>query len=193
MNPLDSANVATNLKDLVYDSRDHETTIMSARAPVRYPWWVHLMAASIFLANCAKIPRSTHFVQSHLSWLVSDESTITTSDEQAAAAGAVVLCLLSGIVGAVLMYILHSRCSRGRKTGNTGEKDSSRILMWQLIMTMVLVFPDLWFAAVGESPYISWIFLTVFIAAVIAITLRMGRPRNLLATLPVSLFLSFAL
>ena len=48
MNPLDSANVATNLKDLAYDSRDHETTIMSARAPVRYPWWVHLMAASIF-------------------------------------------------------------------------------------------------------------------------------------------------
>lgn len=37
MNPLDSANVATNLKDLAYDSRDHETTIMSARAPVRYP------------------------------------------------------------------------------------------------------------------------------------------------------------
>lgn len=193
MHSLISATADKNIEDLAYGSRDHETIIVSARTPVLYPWWIHLMAAAVFFANCAKIPHSINFARSCLPRFVSDGSIITPSDEQAVSAGAVILCLLSGIIGAVVMYILHTRHSRRYKTRDTAGKDTLPVSMWQLITMLALVFPDLWFAVVGESPYVSGLFLTLFTAAVIAITLRIGQPKNLLATLPVSLFLSFAL
>lgn len=193
MNTQNSADTSNNFEDLGHDSSVRNVTVVSARTPVHYPWWIHLSAAAIFLANCVKIPRSIRFVHDRLSVFVSDGSAVEASDAQAATAGVVVLCILSGLIGAVLMYVLHRQRARAHNPGDSVDRDSQRISMWPLIVASALILPDLWFAAVGSNPYSSWIFLSAFSSAVVVVTLLMGRAKGLLATLPVALLLGFAL
>lgn len=174
-----------------FSSRNCEANIItSARTPVYYPVWVHFLAGVIFLVNCAKIPASINIIGDSLRLL---KEAATESLTQAATAGMITMCLISGLIGASLMYVLHCRRARAQDPRNPASANLRKISMWQLLVALALILPDLWLALVGRSPYLSWFFLAAFTTAVALVTLRMGRPKDLLATLPACLLLGFVL
>ena len=188
MNSLQSDGDSTNL---AYNSTSTETTIVSARTPVHYPWWVHLMALLVFSVNCAKIPHATSLVGVQLPSFVPDGSTMTAIDSQAAMVGATIFCILSGLVGAIVLYLLHRYIARAFNRG--GAERLCRVSMWEFVVALALIFPDLWFVVIGTNPYTSWQFLSIFSSVIVLVTLIKGDYKNLLTTLPSALLLGFAM
>ena len=177
---------SSNLDNLAYSSK----TITSARASVHYPLWLHIAALAVFLVNCAKIPRATDLVRERLPEIISDG---TASDLQAANAGAVIVCVLSGLFGAAILYFLHRHFARSNKTVFSVENNPRYVLMWELVTTLSLTLPDLWFVSVGTAPYTSWIFIAAFALVIFLATIILGKIKNALWTLPLALFLGFAI
>lgn len=168
--------------------------ISSGRASVHYPWWIHCLAFAVFLANLAKIPRTLHDVRAHLSWMISIRDEIAASDLQAARVGAVLVCVLSGCVGALIIYLMHRRKMRTahQRIGHS-EHHLQAISMWQAVIAVTLIVPDLWYAIFGLPPYMSWQFFPLFFVLVGIVTIWRGRGKDLLATVPASFILGAVL
>lgn len=190
MNSLSPNGDSVQITKLAPKPTSNETTIVSARPPVHFPWWVHSMAALVFLVNCAKIPRATGFITNRFSSLFPGGSTLTALESAAANVGPTIFCLLSGSIGALLIYLLYRR--RARTLNQTDQNHLHRISLQESVAVLALIFPDLWFVLIGTVPYTSWQFLTIFSSAVALVTLSMGSYKQLLVMLPGALLLGFA-
>lgn len=190
-----SARSTHDLGDLAYKvNQDELAIIVSARSPVRYPWCVHSMAAAVFLANLIKIPRAIDYVSKHIGNFISDESGISAGDVQVANAGVVVVCLVSGLVGTCIVYLMYRRNARPTQVSlDAAGTKCLGISMWLLIVATALILPDLWFAVIGAAPYSSWYFLVVFFLVIVGLTIWKGRARDLPATISIASLLGIAL